>query len=35
MRDRFERTLLRSGNGVAFKDTVNADPLDGAFLIAT
>jgi hypothetical protein len=30
-----ERTLPRSGNGVEFKDTVNADPLDGAFLIAT
>jgi N-acetylglucosamine kinase-like BadF-type ATPase len=34
MRDRFEQALKRSGNDVEVKDTVNADPLDGVFLIA-
>jgi hypothetical protein len=33
MRERFEKALVRSG-GVQVKDTVNADPLDGVFLIA-
>jgi N-acetylglucosamine kinase-like BadF-type ATPase len=34
MRERFEEALKRSGNDVEVKDTVNADPLDGVFLIA-
>jgi len=34
MRDRFEKALKRSGDEVEVKDTVNADPLDGVFLIA-
>ena len=34
MRERFECALARSGNDVEVKDTVNADPLDGMFLIA-
>ena len=34
MRHRFEKALKRSGNSVEVKDTVNADPLDGVFLIA-
>jgi N-acetylglucosamine kinase-like BadF-type ATPase len=34
MRDRFEKALGGWGNEVEIKDTVNADPLDGVFLVA-
>jgi hypothetical protein len=34
MRERFEEALNRSGKDAEVKDTVNADPLDGVFLIA-
>ena len=34
MRERFEEALARSGGGVKVADTVNANPLDGVFLIA-
>ena len=34
MLDRFEKALEASGNEVEIKDTVNADPIDGVFLIA-
>ena len=34
MRERFEAALVRREGGVEVTDTVNADPLDGVFLIA-